>query len=131
MTAELGARADTAGADHRLATYGSLAPGRVNHHQLDGLRGSWAQGYVHGRLVADGWGADLGYPALVLDPDGHAVDVYVFESVDLPDHWARLDTFEGSGYQRVQTTVHTPTGQVRAFIYASRPADAAAPPSIS
>lgn len=25
--------------DHRLATYGTLAPGRVNHHQLAGLAG--------------------------------------------------------------------------------------------
>ena len=64
-------------------------------------------------------------------PRRSRVDVYVFESVDLPGHWARLDDFEGSGYQRVLTTVHTRTGQVRAFIYASRPADAPAPPSIS
>jgi hypothetical protein len=25
-------------------------------------------GYVFGRLVNAGWGADLGYPALILDP---------------------------------------------------------------
>jgi len=102
---------------HRLATYGSLAPGRPNHHQLDGLEGRWLAGHVNGMLVDAGWGAGLGYPALVLDPDGSPIDVHVLESVDLPAHWARLDAFEGPGYQRVVTTVRTSTGDVDASIY--------------
>ena len=102
---------------HRLATYGSLAPGRPNHHQLDGLEGRWLAGQVNGMLVDAGWGAGLGYPALILDPDGSPIDVDVFESVDLPAHWARLDVFEGPGYQRVVTTVRTSTGDVDASIY--------------
>ncbi len=102
---------------HRLATYGSLAPGRPNHHQLDGLEGRWLAGHVNGMLVDAGWGAGLGYPALVLDPDGSPIDVHVFESVDLPAHWARLDAFEGPGYQRVVITVRTTTGDVEASIY--------------
>ena len=68
-------------------------------------------------LVDAGWGASVGYPALVLQADGPAIDVEVFESADLPDHWARLDDFEGDGYQRVVTTVRTPTGEMDAFIY--------------
>src|SRR6185295_11938714 len=64
-------------ARHRLATYGSLAPGRRNHHQLDGLAGRWFRGYVRGTLVDAGWGAGLGYPALVLDPDAAPVEVQV------------------------------------------------------
>ena len=100
----------------RLATYRTLGPGRPNHHQLDGLRGRWLKGHVDGLLVGAGWGASLGYPALVLDRRlGGGVDV--FESVDLPAHWARLDAFEGSGYARVVTTVHLPTGDVDASIY--------------
>jgi gamma-glutamylcyclotransferase (GGCT)/AIG2-like uncharacterized protein YtfP len=75
------------------------------------------KGHVDGLLVEAGWGASLGYPALVLDPAGSAVGVDVFESVDLPAHWARLDAFEGSGYARVVTTVHLPTGDVDASIY--------------
>ena len=102
---------------HRLATYGTLAPGRPNHYQLDGLRGRWFAGHVNGMLVDAGWGAGLGYPALVLDPDGSAIGVDVFESVDLPAHWTRLDAFEGPGYQRVTTTVRTSTGKVDASIY--------------
>jgi gamma-glutamylcyclotransferase (GGCT)/AIG2-like uncharacterized protein YtfP len=105
------------GALERLATYGSLAPGRSNHHQLDGLDGRWLNGHVDGMLVDAGWGASLGYPALVLDPAGSAISVDVFESVDLPAHWARLDAFEGAGYERVVTTVHMPTGDVDASIY--------------
>ena len=106
---------------HRLATYGTLAPGRPNHHQLDGLEGRWLKGYVNGRLVETGWGASLGYPALLLDADGPDIGVDVFESIDLPAHWDRLDAFEGPGYERVITTVHTPTGDVQASIYVSRP----------
>jgi gamma-glutamylcyclotransferase (GGCT)/AIG2-like uncharacterized protein YtfP len=49
--------------------------------------------------------------------DGAVVEVHVFESVDLPAHWSRLDEFEGPGYRRVATTVHTPSADVRAFIY--------------
>ncbi len=98
----------------RLATYGTLAPGRPNHHQLDGLEGRWLKGHVDGMLVDAGWGASLGYQALVLDPAGSAIDVDVFESVDLPAHWERLDAFEGPGYERVVTTVHLPTGDVDA-----------------
>jgi gamma-glutamylcyclotransferase (GGCT)/AIG2-like uncharacterized protein YtfP len=67
--------------------------------------------------VDAGWGADLGYPALILDPEGSAIDVHVFESVDLPAHWSRLDDFEGPGYQRVVTTVRTRTGDLDASIY--------------
>ena len=101
----------------RLATYGTLAPGRPNHHQLDGLEGRWLKGHVDGMLVDAGWGANLGYPALVLGPAGSAIGVDIFESVDLPAHWARLDTFEGPGYERVMTTVHMPRGDVDACIY--------------
>jgi gamma-glutamylcyclotransferase (GGCT)/AIG2-like uncharacterized protein YtfP len=102
---------------HRLATYGSLAPGRPNHHQLDGVQGRWFTGHVNGVLIQAGWGAGLGYPALVVDPDGSDIRVDVFESVELPAHWERLDAFEGPGYQRVVTIVRTSTGDVDASIY--------------
>ena len=104
-------------ADRRLAVYGSLAPGRRNHRQLAALRGSWREGHVRGRLVEAGWGAALGYPALVLDPDGIDVPVHVLESDALPDHWARLDEHEGSDYRRVVVRVSTPEGELDASIY--------------
>lgn len=104
----------------RLAVYGTLAPGRPNHHQLDGLTGRWLSGHVHGTLVQAGWGASLGYPALTLSSEGAAVDVQVFESTDLPAHWARLDEFEGPGYRRVVTTVHLSSDELAASIYVLR-----------
>lgn len=101
----------------RLATYGTLAPGRPNHHQLAGLNGRWGTGVVRGDLVAEGWGAGLGYPALVLDPRGGPIEVHVFESDDLPGHWSRLDAFEGERYRRVVADVETSDGTVQAWIY--------------
>jgi gamma-glutamylcyclotransferase (GGCT)/AIG2-like uncharacterized protein YtfP len=116
-----GERAPASGSPlHRLATYGSLAPGRPNHHQLDGLKGRWSEGHVCGRLVNAGWGADLGYPALILDPEAPAIPVVIFESLDLPDNWSRLDDFEGSAYQRVVTTVRTSAGDIDSSIYVLR-----------
>ena len=104
-------------ADTRLATYGTLAPGRVNSHQLAELKGFWRQGTVRGRLVDAGWGAELGCPGLILDPSGQVIDVYVFESSELPNHWPRLDAFEGAGYRRVVTQVSTADGDLDASIY--------------
>lgn len=103
--------------DTRLAIYGTLAPGRVNHHQISALSGKWERGTVNGKLFSSGWGAALGFPGLILDPQGPSVDVYLFESEDLPKHWARLDEFEGSGYRRVATTVNTENGERSAWIY--------------
>jgi gamma-glutamylcyclotransferase (GGCT)/AIG2-like uncharacterized protein YtfP len=104
-------------AETRLAVYGSLAPGRANHHQLSGLKGQWRRGTVKGSLTDAGWGAALGYPGLVLDPSGPAVEVYLFESTELPHQWARLDAFEGTGYRRVVTQVGTADGELAACIY--------------
>lgn len=81
------------------------------------LHGVWRRGTVKGKLFASGWGAALGFPGLVLDPHGPSVDAQVFESTDLPQHWNRLDEFEGCGYRRVITTVSTAEGDVTAWIY--------------
>ncbi|MBX9730032.1 MAG: gamma-glutamylcyclotransferase [Sphingomonas sp.] len=104
-------------ADNRLATYGSLAPGKLNHHQLAGLRGEWVTGTVKGILVDKGWGAALGFPALVLRDDAPRVSVHLFISPDLPNHWDRLDDFEGSQYRRSLVGVETPMGIFEAWIY--------------
>lgn len=105
------------GAGTRLATYGTLAPGRGNHGQLTDLPGRWLVGHVRGSLVDAGWGAELGFPALVLHPDGAPVEVFVFESDALFDHWPRLDAFEGPGYRRVAVDVSTTEGVLSASIY--------------
>ncbi|WP_034159454.1 gamma-glutamylcyclotransferase family protein [Sphingomonas sp. ERG5] len=103
--------------DHRLAVYGTLAPGKPNHHQLAHLNGEWRAGKVRGTLVEKGWGAALGYPVLMLAEDGDDISVQLFVSPDLPAHWARLDAFEGSEYRRVQVGVETAEGLLEAWIY--------------
>jgi gamma-glutamylcyclotransferase (GGCT)/AIG2-like uncharacterized protein YtfP len=105
------------GIDTRLAVYGTLAPGKPNHHQLDGLDGVWAAGVVRGRLINMGWAAADGYPALVLDPHGGTIDVQVFSSKDLPADWSRLDAFEGDDYRRVAVDVAIGAASVEAWIY--------------
>src|ERR1700757_4318311 len=104
-------------ADLRLATYGTLSPGRINHSELAELQGAWRKGTVRGRLVEGGWGSALGYPGLILDSEGPVIEVHLFESPDLPHHWTRLDEFEGDGYRRVVTQVQAADGVVNAFIY--------------
>ena len=105
------------GAEERLAVYGSLAPGRPNHDQLAGLNGDWVPGTVKGILKDEGWGASIGYPGIILDPSGPDVAVQIFQSADLPQHWDRLDAFEGSEYRRAVTDVRTAEGEVQAQIY--------------
>ncbi len=106
--------------DTRLAVYGTLAPGRSNHHQLAGLQGRWFDGCVRGRLAAAEWGAWVGYTGLMVDggEESDVVAVQVFESDDLPEHWSRLDLFEGPAFRRTPVEVDTVDGVVIAFVYA-------------
>ncbi len=107
------------GPEHRLVVYGTLAPGRSNANQLSNLNGTWTKGTVRGHLKAEGWGALEGYPGLTPDPNGTAVEVLIFESQDLPNHWDRLDAFEGHDYQRVMIEARLESGELqRAMIYA-------------
>ena len=105
----------------RLFVYGTLAPGEPNHDQLDGVRGSWTPASVRGHLRRLGWGADMGYPALILDPDAERIAGQLLESDDLERHWRRLDEFEGDEYSRVLTRVDLADGrEVEAFVYVLR-----------
>jgi gamma-glutamylcyclotransferase (GGCT)/AIG2-like uncharacterized protein YtfP len=97
---------------HRLFVYGSLAPGRPNEHVLASLPGEWQPATVTGTQRQEGWGAALGYPGIVLNPQGAEVPGFVFTSEQLPEHWARLDEFEGSGYERVLTIARLNNGTV-------------------
>ncbi|MEL6449937.1 MAG: gamma-glutamylcyclotransferase [Pseudomonadota bacterium] len=103
---------------HRLATYGTLAPGRANYHHVAMLGGTWATGTVTGHLRPAGWGAAMGYPGMVPDRAGPEIAVHVLTSPDLPAHWARLDAFEGPGYRRIVLPVRTADSVIEASIYA-------------
>lgn len=107
------------GPEHRLAVYGSLAPGRTNARVLEPLEGRWLSGgHVRGRLHREGWGAAHGFPGLEPDPEGEAVPVEVFVSRELPSHRERLDAFEGPDYRRTVLPVGgLPGGPLPCQIY--------------
>lgn len=107
--------ADRLGLEHRLATYGTLAPGRSNAHVLEEITGTWTRGSIRGHLHERGWRI---YPGVVLDGSGPEVAVHVFASWELPAHWQRLDEFEGPGYRRVPVSVTSDAGEVAAYVYA-------------
>jgi gamma-glutamylcyclotransferase (GGCT)/AIG2-like uncharacterized protein YtfP len=103
---------------HRLFVYGTLAPGRPNAHVLADVPGTWEPATVTGTLLAEGWGAAIGYPGIVLDEHGDTVHGLVFTSDSLPDHWDRLDAFEGEGYRRVVAMARLEDGRVvEAHVY--------------
>ncbi|REL36359.1 gamma-glutamylcyclotransferase family protein [Thalassotalea euphylliae] len=111
--------------EHRLFVYGTLAPGKPNEHILEDLKGDWQAATVSGTLYAEGWGAAMGYPGIVLTQEqpssanqAEQVQGQLFTSEDLTAHWQRLDEFEGDGYQRVVAQVRLASGeQVPAYIY--------------
>ncbi len=104
-----------------LAVYGSLAPGKENHHVIAHLCGGWAAGHVLGKLHAEGWGSTLGYPAIRLQDGPDRVAVEVFQSDDLAMAWDAIDDFEGPDYRRVLTLVFMNDGSRRvANIYEAR-----------
>ena len=108
--------------DTQLFVYGTLAPGRVNEHQLDGLEGTWVQARVRGYLFEAGWGAAQGFPGIRLDNEGPEVSGWLFRSRDLVEHWERLDRFEGPGYRRVEVIAKVANGEVLpAYIYELQP----------
>lgn len=103
---------------NRLAVYGTLARGRENNHQLEPIiKGVWSRGSVRGRLVERGPAHEMGYPVLELDENAPALDVQIFESPELKDHWQRLDEFEGPPYRRVLADVQTESNCIKAWIY--------------
>lgn len=98
--------AEAFGAAHRLAIYGSLAPGQSNHAVVSGIPGEWLDGlHVRGRRFELGWGDDMGYPGFTWIPGGDPVAIHLLKSEQLPRHWSRLDAFEGPQYQRILVPV--------------------------
>ena len=104
-----------------LFVYGTLAPGRPNEHVLTALGGSWQSATVKGHLKQRGWGAEMGYPGLVLDEAGEEIKGFIFASEHLGEHWDTLDDFEGAQYKRVLAEVYLDGGNsTEAHIYVLR-----------
>jgi len=103
----------------RLFVYGTLAPGRANHHILQSIPGSWEVATLRGKLFQEGWGTTNGCPGIVPLEDGGEVEGFIFSSEYLQDHWSRLDEFEGEGYERVSVKVRVNDSRyVEAYVYA-------------
>lgn len=85
----------------KLAVYGTLAPGKVNHHQIADLGGAWSDGALRGDLGQVPEGVHQGLPGLRLDPNGTVMRVKLLVSERLPGAWARLDSFEDVEMQRL------------------------------
>lgn len=106
---------------NRLFVYGSLKPGGPNHHIIDDIGGDWAAATINGRLLKSGWGAELGYPALEIDPQADPVEGFVFTSDRIAEHWNDLDAFEGQDYQRVIARADLVNNEsVETFVYVLR-----------
>ena len=72
-----------------------------------------------GTLHPEGWGATMGYPAIVPGEGGDEVEGSLFSSDRLDDHWAELDAFEGQAYERVVAVVNLRDGStLDAYVYA-------------
>jgi len=112
----------------RLFVYGTLAPGRVNHHILAGIPGTWEEARLRGVLIEKGWGAAMGCPGILPDEDAGEVSGHVFTSLHLETHWERIDTFEGDGYERMLVSIEIESGQwAEAYVYALKLAESQRP----
>lgn len=89
----------------KLFVYGSLGPGKPNEHVLKKIGGTWKKGYVWGKLFEEGWGSEMGFPGIRLEPKEQKIQGYVFCSDNLNAYWEELDSFEGEAYQRVKTEI--------------------------
>ncbi|ATF95543.1 gamma-glutamylcyclotransferase family protein [Cedecea neteri] len=67
--------------------YGTLGPGRPNAHIIEYTGGTWQEGHVVGSLLNKDWGAEMGFPGIV------------------------LDDFEGAEYERVPVDVMNTDGE--------------------
>jgi gamma-glutamylcyclotransferase (GGCT)/AIG2-like uncharacterized protein YtfP len=121
------AQSEFASAHTKLAVYGSLGPGRENERVMTAIGGIWREGFsIAGTRLSKGWGASLGYPGVRWEIGVGGVEVVVFDSKDLPLHWAELDAFEGDEYARLYVSLWS-NGEATdvAFAYTIRESSAA------
>lgn len=101
-----------------LFVYGTLAPGRENHHVLANISGKWESATLKGFLLDAGWGAAIGYPGIIPSDQGNEVNGWVLTSVELARYLAEIDAFEGGEYKRISAQVNVKGGNdVEAYVY--------------
>lgn len=90
--------------ENKLIIYGTLAPGKPNHHKISHIKGDWKSAVLKGgKLESKGWGADLGFNGYVPAKENEQTNIscYVLFSDGLIKYWEFLDEFEGVGYKRI------------------------------
>jgi gamma-glutamylcyclotransferase (GGCT)/AIG2-like uncharacterized protein YtfP len=103
---------DTDRPEHALVVYGTLAPGRPNHHLLADVPGEWSEVVITGEL-----GEWAGYPMFRWSVDGDRVAAWLLRSPALPDHYDRLDKFETDAYLRLLIPYESSSGRGVANCY--------------
>jgi len=102
----------------KLFVYGTLGPDRPNEYILKNIGGTFEEASVRGILYDKGWGAEMGYPGIILDSKGIKVKGFLFSSDKISSYWSELDEFEGEAYKRILTKVETNNKTTEeAFIY--------------
>lgn len=97
-----------------LIIYGTLAPNRPNHSKIEHINGKWMKGIVKGKLVKEGWGAEMGYFGFKhcqLD-EQEDIEAFILFSDELIANFAYLDDFEGNEYRRILTKFELDNGEV-------------------
>jgi len=97
----------------RLASYGTLRPGESNYHVVADIEGTWLDGQVRGS-VAD----YKGYPLFRWSVVGEPIEVKILASDRLPEHYPRIDHFEGADYCRILVPVELAENTIVCNIYA-------------
>jgi gamma-glutamylcyclotransferase (GGCT)/AIG2-like uncharacterized protein YtfP len=107
--------------EQTLVVYGTLAPGKPNHHIVEHIQGTWQKGIIKGELSNKGWAAENGYLGFchTSPTNEKSIEAHILTSTELPQNWSMLDDFEGEGYQRILTTYQLEDGTKGiGFIYA-------------
>jgi len=104
-----------------LFVYGTLAPGKRNHHIMQGIDGNWQAASMRGSLFTEGWGAAHDCPGVVPSANGGTIKGLLFTSDKLPQFWQMLDEFEGQDYRRAVVPVSLYSGErLDACVYTIR-----------
>lgn len=96
--------------DKSLIIYGTLAPNRSNHSEVQHIKGKWQKGVVKGRLLTVGEGY-LAFQHTAKDEE-QIFGAFVLSSDEWMHHWPNLDAFEGEDYQRILAKFELHNGQV-------------------
>lgn len=106
--------------DTSLIIYGTLAPNRSNHAEVQNIKGEWKKGIVKGKLL----NVSDGYVAFKHTQTGEqeSIEAFVLFSEELNDNWSRLDEFEGDDYRRILAKYELNNGEIGiGNIYAINP----------